>query len=652
MNRNISLCLLSTLITSNALATDYCISNSGSDTSSGFCDNNGVAEPWQTIEKVNAESDADNFSPGDKILFKRGDVWTGDDDYLLIKHGGSSISQLTIGAYGDSSYPRPLLDMNLDHDHVFKSYGSYITLEDIDFKNSDKTAVSFSVAGGAHGITVKDVDISWTVRGSSGSGGQNGLSFDNKGGSNIHISNVNVTNARKQGIHLVGSASNSLNNVLVEHSSVSVAQDCFYLHEDKNGNETGGGFTFRYNEASDCDEEGFDVTTGHDILLHDNISHDNKAGAISIGHTAYDVTVDSHTSYNEPANATSATLSISTEDVEVRNSTFIGGKNYQVKIKNNVIGGILKSTPKNIRLLNNTFVHTSDTGDQVWIMDYVEGLVVKNNIFTSNTADYNSKEIIWFDDSSQQPDDIEFTFDNNVYYASSAPSDLFKYKTTGSTLEFMNMTEFKAFGQEANAVITDPALVDISAASASADLRPQASSSVIDNGVDVSISADKDGIPRSTTPDIGAYEYTTTLNASAGWANKGTVTGLLADSETANDQYLIIEEVVSGSQHTLEYVWSFSNVDLSKVNSLYVESHYPSETAGGVSYQWKIQGVTGWAEIDSIDVKYDPDTKVVSFTLPTSSSIGQVRFLAKTNYAASSDLKKLYVDKLVLQQQD
>lgn len=75
-------------------ATTYYVSNAGSDS------NNGTTSgtPWQTVAKVNSSS----FSPGDSILFNRGDIW---HELLTMPSLGSVGSPITLGAYGTGVAP-------------------------------------------------------------------------------------------------------------------------------------------------------------------------------------------------------------------------------------------------------------------------------------------------------------------------------------------------------------------------------------------------------------------------------------------------------------------------------------------------------------------------------------------------------------------
>lgn len=79
------------------LATDYYVSNAGSDGNTGLTPETA----WQTIAHVNGRS----FQPGDSVLFRRGDVWR---ETLAIHSSGTAEVWLTFGAYGTGSRPRIL----------------------------------------------------------------------------------------------------------------------------------------------------------------------------------------------------------------------------------------------------------------------------------------------------------------------------------------------------------------------------------------------------------------------------------------------------------------------------------------------------------------------------------------------------------------
>ncbi|MCX6262853.1 MAG: right-handed parallel beta-helix repeat-containing protein, partial [Bacteroidia bacterium] len=86
--------LFFSLVTS---ATNYYVSNSGSDSNSG----KSSSRPWLTLSKVNDHK----FSPGDIIHFKRGDTFRG---FLYIDSdiNGTSGNPITFDAYGTGAKPK------------------------------------------------------------------------------------------------------------------------------------------------------------------------------------------------------------------------------------------------------------------------------------------------------------------------------------------------------------------------------------------------------------------------------------------------------------------------------------------------------------------------------------------------------------------
>lgn len=73
---------------------NYYVANAGNDGNAGT-----LASPWQTMTPVNAVS----FSPGDRILFNRGDTFRG---FLQMTSSGTAANWITYGAYGAGNKPR------------------------------------------------------------------------------------------------------------------------------------------------------------------------------------------------------------------------------------------------------------------------------------------------------------------------------------------------------------------------------------------------------------------------------------------------------------------------------------------------------------------------------------------------------------------
>lgn len=88
----------------------YVSSSTGSDSNPGT-----LALPWKTLTKVNAQS----FSPGTSVLFKRGDTWRTDGNspnslgvQLRPKSSGSTGNPIVFDAYGTG--PLPIFDGSFD----------------------------------------------------------------------------------------------------------------------------------------------------------------------------------------------------------------------------------------------------------------------------------------------------------------------------------------------------------------------------------------------------------------------------------------------------------------------------------------------------------------------------------------------------------
>ncbi len=124
--RNIAAGLL--LLGTQAFGTTYYVSSSsGSDSNKGT----SITTPWKTIKKVNTG----RYKPGDSILFKAGDTWTGSNfsATLTPPNSGTSSARITIGSYGTGAAPL-LNGANAFATGVSLSQ-NYITLTGLSLKN-------------------------------------------------------------------------------------------------------------------------------------------------------------------------------------------------------------------------------------------------------------------------------------------------------------------------------------------------------------------------------------------------------------------------------------------------------------------------------------------------------------------------------------
>ena len=125
----------------------YIDATSGDDTNDGTSD----SEAWQTIAKVNAFS----FSPGDAILFKRGETWTETLEPVI---SGTTDAWITYGAY--SIGDKPLIDME-------GGTGACVNLTSIDYLEFDDIQMIGSGTAGcfqAYG-TAGSAGDGYTIRG-------------------------------------------------------------------------------------------------------------------------------------------------------------------------------------------------------------------------------------------------------------------------------------------------------------------------------------------------------------------------------------------------------------------------------------------------------------------------------------------------------
>ncbi|MBS1524902.1 MAG: right-handed parallel beta-helix repeat-containing protein [Bacteroidetes bacterium] len=96
---NLRITILVLLFGIQCQAATYYVSSSGSDSYTST-QAKSSATPWQTIAKVN--SYFVNIKPGDSILFKCGDTFTGT---LYITQSGTSASPIVISSYGTGAKP-------------------------------------------------------------------------------------------------------------------------------------------------------------------------------------------------------------------------------------------------------------------------------------------------------------------------------------------------------------------------------------------------------------------------------------------------------------------------------------------------------------------------------------------------------------------
>ena len=118
----------------NRGTTYYVDSSAGDDSGAG-----SERSPWKTLEKVNATT----FKPGDRILFKSGDAWTGQ---LWPKGSGTAGHPIAIDKYGDG--PKPVINgAGLAEDAVLLKNQEYWDISNLEVTNTGSTS---AVRRGVH----------------------------------------------------------------------------------------------------------------------------------------------------------------------------------------------------------------------------------------------------------------------------------------------------------------------------------------------------------------------------------------------------------------------------------------------------------------------------------------------------------------------
>jgi hypothetical protein len=115
--------------------TTYYISSSlGNDSNSG----KSQSSPWKSLNKLN--NSWAQITPGDKILFKRGDGWfptTSSHEALIapkLEISGTQNNHIVLGAYGEGGLPI-ISTRYLSNLPAFKANANrYLTLQDIEFR--------------------------------------------------------------------------------------------------------------------------------------------------------------------------------------------------------------------------------------------------------------------------------------------------------------------------------------------------------------------------------------------------------------------------------------------------------------------------------------------------------------------------------------
>ncbi len=141
----IILTILPTTVFARSEGTIYYVSISGSDENSGTSED----APWKTLAKLSEQT----FNAGDRILFKKGDVFDG----RFIAHGkGTQSNPIVVSSYGDENADNPILRTSAE-DRVFiiENVDCW-TVENLTFSSPDGGGILINAT---HGKTMQNITV-------------------------------------------------------------------------------------------------------------------------------------------------------------------------------------------------------------------------------------------------------------------------------------------------------------------------------------------------------------------------------------------------------------------------------------------------------------------------------------------------------------
>jgi len=422
------------------------------DATTGDDDDDGLTEEtaWQTIGKVNGAI----FWPGDSILFKRGETWTGTR--LVVPASGSNGSPITFGTYGSGALPI----LQGDAAGCFRiADKEYITVEDLDASgvNTDPSVAAVQVKDSSHiildGVTGRDAaGDGFYIEKDTGTVDdilvQDCVAYDN---AVFGISAQRFVADGPTDVRVIGCSTYS-------NGTDSAAHHGIYLRE--------------------C----------IDSLVQENISYSNVGSGIKIN-TCTNTIVERNASYNNGgAGICDDGVRVHTGGTTIRNNLLYGNFT-NIQILDDINGDYW---------YHNTLVNATDSGFNAFGTNNT-GHVFKNNIILQDgnvvgiwgIYCVRLTELAWLSNN---------TLDYNSWiYIDTGNGDTF-YAMDDASYTWAEWQALPA-SPDPNSINQNPVFV-----TDYTDLHLQVGSPCNNAGENVGVTDDYDGVTRGDPPDIGAYE--------------------------------------------------------------------------------------------------------------------------------------------------
>ena len=426
----------------NSWAATYYVDPSASGTNSGT-----LANPWQSISAINQSI----LSPGDQVLFKRGQKYSGT---LTITKSGTSGNPITFGAYGTGADPMFYGTGSTITSLFYMNNRSYITfygltIKDTTISATDRTIQSkiqrgFYVDGTSNNIVIRKCTLDRVGVGAYFVGPNNTIDSCDMGNMRMVVNdNTNPDNDYGANPVVISSANNTITN--------SYFHDCWATSFDYQYD--GGAVEFYGDGAS------------NNFIAYNTFYDCN--GVVENGSGNGGTITGNKFCYNEFIN---------------------NGSLFYV---NN--GGSFAVTVSNMQFYNNTIIETAMSRLNE---TYMCGM--RTTVSTSGVCVFQNN-VFWLQSGvalcrSGQFNGVQLTHTNNIYRLSG-----------GSVLNFT------ADGSETSTSAGIATLWQSGTGNPITwNLKPAGSSPLINYGVAISgLSQDKAGNKLVGLPDAGAYEYTT-----------------------------------------------------------------------------------------------------------------------------------------------
>lgn len=628
--KSIGILILSILISisSNAQTTYYIDVANGFDTSNGTA----IVTAWKTINKVNQQS----FSPGDSILFKRGEIWSGTRLYIE-NISGVIDNNIVYGAYGVGVKPiissvipqahswintsgnlwkatnpppnnpkrmlingterlRSNIPSELDGITYYWMYDEntndlfvYSTINPNGFSFEYSTDFPIIIAEAEY-ITIRDIDIQ---------GGWTGI-FINTASKHLHLDSLNIGKYSRNGIVISSSSTNVSDhpeNILIEncifdsHFEFDYSSSTIYPGNSDRGCSDGIVVSeLITGELRNCyfknwghasininGPEITNVSINNNYLTSPDICY---GGRLAVDDASY-IEVFNNTMYN-----TSVVSQLNGQFNHYHHNIFNATTDSPLKSAINAgvgLQGYANTAVKENIYENNLFINIEGAAFEISGNNNndIHDNIIRNNTIYNCGSLVNNVGIIVEQDLFQQT--YTNSFQNNLIFNSSTTQTI-NFRGINYDVSGFNLQSGTDGYLITNNISGDPLFIDEN----TNDYHLNANSPCIDSGTSTLAVTDFEGntIPlNGTNPDIGIYEFQSTLNIETSTLNEkvmiypnpshGLVTIFGGENEIQN-----FKVINTNGQIVLDKISINEIIDLSfLVNGLYFLRF---ETANGI----------------------------------------------------------------------